>query len=262
MLFNVEDEKDGEERLIKALEYQVAGVVITSATLTSLLVERCLSYSTPIFLLNRLSDGKKVNFVSCDNVDGGARVAEYLIKTGHRKLAYVSGDTNSSTNRDRYLGFSDKAASAGIGDIFTIEGDFSYRSGYNAAESLLRSKRDFDAVFCASDSAAIGFMNYVNWMTDLHIPNDFSLIGFDGIALPNEDDYRLTTFRQPLRRMVEKTVELMLQKIQKYSPDPVSYLFSGEIIERGTVRDRNDMQLTSSLPGTALGPVSSESPQK
>jgi DNA-binding LacI/PurR family transcriptional regulator len=238
MLFNIEDVDDMDERLLKALEYQVAGIVITSATLSSPLVERCMSYSTPVFLFNRLSEGSKVNTVSCDNVDGGARVAEYLIDHGHRKLVYVSGESASSTNRDRKVGFFNRAAASGINDIFTIEGDFSYRSGLAAAENLIQSGRSFDAVFCGADPMAIGFMDWIHRNTELDIPRDFSLIGFDGITLPTESDYPLTTYRQPLRRMVDKTVQLMLQKIEHFTPDPVSYLFNGEIMERGTVRDR------------------------
>jgi DNA-binding LacI/PurR family transcriptional regulator len=239
MLINVEETQDGEERLLKTLEYQVAGLVITSATLTSPLVERCLSYSTPVFLFNRLSEGRRVNVVSCDNVAGGERVAEYLIGKGHRKLVYVSGEPESSTNRDREAGFTGQAKVAGIDQVLRVEGDFSYRSGYRAAERLISSGQQFDGVFCAADPMATGFMDYVNRKTDLDIPRDFSLVGFDGITLPNEEDYPLTTYRQPLRRMVEKTVQLLVQKIENFSPDPVSYLFNGEIVECGTVRDRN-----------------------
>jgi DNA-binding LacI/PurR family transcriptional regulator len=239
MLINVEDEKDGEERLLKALEYQVAGLVITSATLTSDLVERCLAYSTPVFLFNRLSEGKRVNSVCCDNVAGGERVAEYLIERGHRKLVYVSGESSSSTNRDRRAGFFSRAEALGAGDIFVVDGDFSYRSGWAAAEMLFSSGRSFDGVFCAADPIAMGFMDYVRQNTSYSIPRDFSVVGFDGITLPNENDYPLTTYRQPLRRMVEKTIQLMNEKIENYTPDPVSYLFNGEIVELGTVLARN-----------------------
>jgi DNA-binding LacI/PurR family transcriptional regulator len=216
----------------------VAGLIITSATLTSPFVERCLSYSTPVFQFNRLSEGKQVDSVCCDNVSGGERVAEYLIERGHRKLVYVTGEKSSSTNRDRQAGFHAQAKAMGIDTIITVEGDFSYRSGYRAAESLISGGRVFDGVFCAADSMAMGFMDYVQRKTSLNIPGDFSLIGFDGITLPNEDDFPLTTYRQPLRRMVEKTTQLMISKIENYSPDPISYIFNGEIVDFGTVLDR------------------------
>lgn len=239
MLFNVDAPEEGENRLFQALEYQVAGLVITSATLTSPFVERCLNYSTPVFLFNRVSEGHKVNSVSCDNFYGGEQVAEYLIKKGHKSLVYISGESGSSTNRDRQSGFIRRATELGIKSIRIVQGDFSYRSGYAAARELLTRDPDFDGIFCAADPMAKGFLDYVNKETNYSIPRDFSLVGFDGITLPNEDDYPLTTYHQPLKRMVEKTVQLMLQKIDNYSPDPVSYLFNGEILELGTVRDRS-----------------------
>ena len=239
MLFNIQDNQGSNSDYLKALEYQVDGIVITSATLDSPLVERFKDYSTPVFLFNRLSDGQQVNTVCCDNVAGGERVAEYLIEMGHKNLIYISGEKGSSTNRDRLLGFSQKAKELGISHIDIVEGDFSYTSGYLAAKKLIASGKPFDGVFCAADYMSLGFMDYIYFKTDLRIPQDFSLVGFDGAPIMNAELYPLTTYRQPLKRMVDKTVELMIQKIKRFTPDPISYLFNGDILERGTVLDRN-----------------------
>ncbi|MCF7945532.1 MAG: LacI family DNA-binding transcriptional regulator [Spirochaetia bacterium] len=239
MLFNIQQEGEIENDLLRALEYEVDGIIITSATLTSPLVKKFQNYDTPVFLFNRLSDGESVNSVCCDNVAGGEKIAEYLIQTGHRNMVYICGDRTTSTNRDRENGFLGKAAELGFQKLPVYEGDFSYKSGYEAAERLISSGESFDAVFCASDYMGIGFMDYINAETNLSIPDDFSLVGFDGIPLQNEKIYPLTTYKQPLKRMVEKTVQLMLKKIENFSSEPMSYLFNGEILERGTVKNRN-----------------------
>ncbi len=239
MLFNIQSEERVEADLIKALEYQVDGVVITSATLESNLVSQFQSFGTPAILFNRLNDGQSVNAVCCDNVAGGEVVAEYLIDKGHKELVYIAGEKGSSTNRDRKKGFYNRSKDLGIEDIFMVEGDyFNYDAGFNAAEKLLASKKSFDAVFCPSDDMAMGFMDYIYHKTELSIPDDFSLVGFDGITVPNEEVYPLTTYEQPMKRMIDRTIEFMIEKIENFTPDPVSYLFNGKILERGSVKDR------------------------
>lgn len=238
MLFNTQDDGRIEEDLVKALEYQVDGVVLTSATLDSSIVTQYKDFGVPVILFNRLNEGKAVNAVCCDNVAGGEAVARYLIERGHRNLVYIAGEEGSSTNRDRQNGFIRQSGEMGISDIRIIDGDFSYQSGYRAAEQLIAQCTSFDGVFCPSDSMAIGFMDYISMHTQLSIPEDFSLVGFDGAPIQNEELYPLTTYEQPLQRMVEKTVQFMIDTIENYTPEPVSYLFNGSILERGTVRDR------------------------
>ncbi len=239
MLFNIKDDENVEQDLIRAMEYQVDGLVITSASLDSDIVGQFHTYETPVILFNRLNEGQSVNAVCCDNVAGGEAVAEYLVSRGHKKLVYVAGEEDSSTNRDRKKGFFSYAKSAGLDDIIVVHGDFSYKSGLAAAGELIASGREFDGVFCPSDTMALGFMDYIHHKTDLSIPGDFSLVGFDGLPVPDEDIYPLTTYEQPLGRMVQRTVDFMIEKIENFSPDPVSYLFNGRILERGSVKDRN-----------------------
>jgi len=237
MVFNINGDSEVESNLKTALEYQVAGLIITSATISSPLVAGCLRFNTPVFLFNRVSDGMKVNTVCHDNLEGGKRIADYLFNRGHRRLVYVSGEKLSSTNRDRQEGFISRAKSLGIEDVTVVEGDFTYQSGFRAAERLIGDKVKMDGVLCASDYMAMGFYDYIRTRTSLSIPADISLIGFDGMSLFNEDMYPITTYQQPIERMVEKTVEQLIYKTTRFSPDPVHYVYSGELIERGSVRD-------------------------
>ncbi|MBL7005660.1 MAG: LacI family DNA-binding transcriptional regulator [Spirochaetia bacterium] len=239
MIFNLYDDLGVEKNLKTALEYQVAGLVITSATLSSPLVEGCLRYKTPVFLFNRISDGLNVNTVCCDNIDGGKTIANYLIDRGHKKLVYISGEEKSSTNRDRKKGFVEQSKSRGLSEVTVLPGNYKYEAGFAAAETLIKNNIEFDGVFCAADAMALGFIDYIKYKTKLRIPEDISIIGFDGIPLNNEIHYPLTTFKQPMERMVDKTIEGLLNKIENFTTDSVHYLFYGQIVVRGSVADRN-----------------------
>ena len=61
-----------------------------------------------------------------------------------------------------------------------------------------------DAIFCPADVMAMGAMDFYRYKTDLRIPRDISLMGFDGIPLENTITYPITTVKQPVNRMVEK----------------------------------------------------------
>jgi DNA-binding LacI/PurR family transcriptional regulator len=238
MLFNIHDQADIESNLIRALEYQVAGLVITSASLSSPLVERCSRFNTPLFLFNRVSRMLNVSSVCCDNRNGGEQIAEYLYTTGHRRPVYISGEGASSTNQDRQEGFFSGMKSRGIVDIPVIEGDFYYDSGYAAVRQLLDKKYPFDAVFCASDYMAMGFLDAVRTLTNLQVPRDFSLAGFDGIPIMNSNMYPISTYRQPLEAMVSGTVEALLGQIESGNSAPEHHLLRGEILERSSVISR------------------------
>jgi len=238
MIFNLKDDYQVERNLQTALEYQVAGLIITSATISSPLVEGCIKYKTPVFLFNRISEGINVNTVCCDNIDGGRAVADFLVDRGHRRFAYISGEAGSSTNRDRRRGFLEQLKQRGIEEVLEVAGDYSYESGFNAAEQVVSAR--CDGVFCAADAMAMGFIDYIKYRTELSVPEDISVVGFDGLPLQNDIHYSLTSFQQPLERMVDKTVEGLLDKIDTFSTDASHYLFFGHIVSRGSVADRRE----------------------
>lgn len=238
MVFNFDNERDVEKNLDKSLEYNVSGVIMTSASLTSPLVEGFQNLGTPLFLFNRISEGVNVNTLCCDNYDGGGQVAAYLMERGHKKPVYFSGKSGTSTNRDRQKGFVEGVKRCGIGDVPVFTGNFGYDSGFEAAKSLHLSGLEFDSIFCASDYMAMGAMDFFRYKTELTIPNDFSLIGFDGLALKNSLAYPISTLEQPVEKMVDKTVELMISKIKKPESETVHTLICGEIFSRGSVSVR------------------------
>jgi LacI family transcriptional regulator len=81
----------------------------------------------PVILFNRYSCDPNVNAVCSDNIQGARQVADLFIRTGHRRMAYVAGVTNSSTNNDREKGFFERLEEHGVRDCLREQGDFFYR---------------------------------------------------------------------------------------------------------------------------------------
>ena len=113
----------------------------------------------------------------------------------------------------RIDGFRSAMSSAGL----TIRpewirfGDFHTSGGYEHGLSLLADEGDRPtAIFAGSDLQALGVLEAVREL-DLKVPDDLSLVGYDDIPLAKWVSPRLTTIRQPLRRMAEEATKLVIQ---------------------------------------------------
>lgn len=232
-------EIDDAVRLL--LTYQPDLAIILATTLSSTARRECDEAGTPVIFFNRLSGDAYAFGVACDNLAGGAMVADFLIDRGHRRLAYLAARPDASTNVERRAGYLQRAAERGVDEPVCIKaGLFSYEAGYNAALAFGALTPRPDGVFCANDILAIGFMDGVRKELGLAIPEDVSIVGFDDIAMAAWPSHALTTIRQPVEEMLRSTVEMARKLATHASTEPfVHRVPPGGLIERQTTRDRN-----------------------
>lgn len=236
LLLNVADDTPLEKAIPAALQYQVDGLIVTSATLSSGLAEECARAGTPVVLFNRYSLESSVNAVCCDNVAGGRMVADALLSAGHTRLAYIAGEAGSSTNRDREQGFTQRLAERGGTLCARESGDYSYESGYQAALRLLGRELRPDALFCANDLMAMAALDAARSEFGLRVPETLSIIGFDDIAMAAWPKYDLSTIHQPVDRMVDATIEVLLQAIHQPQPERVVRFIAPTLTVRSSAR--------------------------
>lgn len=146
--------------------------------------------------------------VTSDNYRGGQMVAEHLVARGHRRIGYVTGLRNTSTHLERARGFLDALERHGMRPSCTAAGNFSYGQAREAVLPLLQAVPRPDALFCENDIMALAAMDVARG-AGLDVPGDLAIIGFDDIPLAGWEAYRLTTIRQPMRRMVAEALELI-----------------------------------------------------
>lgn len=240
LIFNIEQSDELDQALPAALQYQVDGLIITSATLSSHQAEECARAGTPVVLFNRYVSDGHTHLVSCDHYEGGRMVADALLDTGHQRLAFIAGDEESSTNRDREIGFLSRLKVRGY-DLALREsaGVYSYEKGYAAAERLLDTASPPDAVFCADDVIAMATMDLARYKLNLRIPEDLSVIGFDDIPSAAQPNYELTTIRQPFNRLVDSTLDVLIEAINTPGASVIEKKVSPSITWRNSVR-KND----------------------
>jgi DNA-binding LacI/PurR family transcriptional regulator len=221
------------------LSYQPDVVIVLAATLSSEAAEACGQVGTPVLFFNRRPFNVDAFGVTCDNVGGGLLVADHLIKLGHRRLAFVAGRPDASTNVDRWEGFRRGCVDHGLEEPVRVEaGAFAYERGYEAASRLLGSGSVRpDGVFCANDILAIGFMDAARREFGLDIPGDLSVVGFDDIAMARWPSHALTTVRQPVGKMIDVTMQLIEMLFDSAQLKPRIERIPGELVERASTRE-------------------------
>lgn len=236
LLFTTAPGQEVDDILPHVLQYRVDGLIITSSLVSSEMVEECAQSGTPVVLFNRYALGTQTSAICCDNVEGGRAIANLLLDAGHQRLAYIAGLENTSTNIDREKGFSDRLNERGYTQLLREKGQYNYKSGFEAAKRLLKNTNPPDAIFCANDIMALGALDAARFEVGLKVPEDVSIIGFDDIPSASWDAYALTTIRQPVDKMVDATLDLLLQRIESPDAEPTLKLISGQLIKRQSVR--------------------------
>ncbi len=240
MLASAQQPDGIDEAVDLLLTYQPDLMIVLATNLKSHARERCEAAGSPVIFFNRLSADGLGFGISCDNIEGGRRAANYLADLGHHDLLYVSAFPDASTNIERRQGFCEQAERRGLPRPQVIEaGEFTYGAGYAAGLSLKNLPVRPDGVLCANDIVAIGFIEGVQEGIGLRVPEDISVIGYDDIAMAAWPSHRLTTIAQPLDEMMAATAELARELATSADVEQRTlHLTPGPLVERGTVASR------------------------
>ncbi len=147
-----------------------------------------------------------------DERAGGRAIGEYLAHLGHRRIGFVKGPGDHLAAASRYDGFVDALRDAGINEPpWIVTGDFTFKSGVEAAERLLGEGKKVTALACANDDMAAGAMLALH-RAGLDIPSDISVTGFDDTPMSEIVWPPLTTVRQPIKEIAERAVRILIEQ--------------------------------------------------
>ncbi len=217
------------------LDYQVDGIITASVAMSNDLTSRCAAAGIPVVMFNRGQDDLRLSEVTSDNVAGGRRVAEFLLAGGHRRIAHVMGWQGSSTGRDRAKGFAQAMEAAGVAPVAMIDGMYARETAAEVARGLFSGAEGPDAIFVGNDHMAFAVMDTLRFELGLSVPGDVSIVGYDDVPLAAWPAYDLTTIRQPVRRMVEATVDALIAQIEG-DGEPRKLKIDGPLIIRRSAK--------------------------
>ncbi|MCP5261569.1 MAG: LacI family DNA-binding transcriptional regulator [Rhodoferax sp.] len=216
VLLFITDTRQTDAVLAEILQYQVDGMVMASTSMSSALALRCEEAGIPVVLFNRVSAGSEnTSSVTTDNYQGGLLVGQYLARTGHRRVAYIAGLEDTSTNQQRERGLRDGLAESGQKMFARAVGNYDFEDAKAAARSLfaVKAAQRPDAVFVANDHMAIAVMDTLRIELGLRIPQDVSVVGFDDVKQASWGSYQLSSVVQDADAMIEATAGLLMEEM-------------------------------------------------
>lgn len=176
--------------------------------------------------------------VRIDDFAAAAEMTRHLLGLGHRRIGFIKGASNQTASAERLLGFETEMRAADPSAEALIEpGEFTYRSGLEAAERLLASRRPPTAVFASNDDMAAGALTAAH-RRGLDVPGDLTLVGFDDTAIATAVWPELTTIRQPVAEMAEAAVRILSEDIRgrdrANADGPADRLVLHKLVVRGS----------------------------
>ncbi|WP_426127806.1 LacI family DNA-binding transcriptional regulator [Pararhizobium sp. PWRC1-1] len=226
------------------LDYQVDGIVLASANMSSELAGRCHASGVPIVLFNRLQDDIRLSAVTSDNRGGGRALADLLVSLGHTRCGYIAGFEEASTQRDREGGFLEGLQASGLALFAREVGNFRYEEAQAAARRMFSGPDRPDAVFVCNDHMAFAVMDVLRFELGLRIPDDVSVVGFDDVPPARWPAYNLTTIRQNVDDMVVETVASLMQSIKEGDGTARRVVLDCALVQRGSTAQRTQEKAT------------------
>ncbi len=246
LLVNLSSETDPEHSVQMLKQYSVDGVIVASSTLPPEFSMAFRNKQMPVVnTFGRYSSSPEVHVVGIDNAEAGRMAARELVARGYASVAFLGGPENATSTQDRLKGFKEE-----IDKHPRITFSSSYAAAYSfdaGRAEILRLSRQVastgqplaEAYFCGDDVLSIGVLSALQ-ESGLHVPNDVGILGLNDMEMSRWENINLTTIHQPIKQIINSSVELMAAMLDEPDRYPEARLFPCRVVERGTLRSRLD----------------------
>ncbi|MDD3205297.1 MAG: LacI family DNA-binding transcriptional regulator [Lachnospiraceae bacterium] len=212
------------------------GVVIACVDFYDPEVVELIESKLPVVTIDHLFNNRIA--IMSDNVKGMRDLVQYVYDQGHRKIAYIHG-ADSAVTKSRLASFYKTTEELGLTIPEEYMKEVAYRDTVQAGiktEELLALKNPPTCILYADDFSALGGMNVIK-LKELHIPEDVSIAGYDGINIANLLEPKLTTIKQDTKTMGKTAAEKLISLIEKPKSTIVQPItIEGTLVEGKSVR--------------------------
>ncbi|SCZ53455.1 transcriptional regulator, LacI family [Arthrobacter sp. UNCCL28] len=205
-----------EERAQRMVDEGRSGMIVVTSAFGTAHLEAFQRRQIPIVVIDPLNPPPADLFsVGASNWAGGKVAATHLLELGHRRIAYIGGPATAECSQARLHGYMAALMAEGI----TVEheyvsaGQFRPENGAAAFKALVALEDPPTAVFAGSDSIAMGVLAEAR-RQGIRIPEDMSLVGFDGTYQAEESTPPLTSVSQPLQEIGRSALNFILRQMQ------------------------------------------------
>ncbi len=233
-LCNTEGEQTQEEQILNMLKrHQADGAILLATEQHSLWLA---PYAEQFALVqcSEFDPDLPIARVSIDNYAAARDVMDYLLKLNHTRIGIISSVNKYVSTALRMKGYRDALIQAGIAvkeeyaRYATI--DYTFKSGFDAARSLLSQEKRPTALFCISDMLALGAIASAREM-GFRVPEDVTVVGFDDVEHTTMFHPHVTTMAQPCFELGEKAMEMLLCQLNR-TPTPHEVILPHKLMIR------------------------------
>ncbi len=235
-----EDEDEVEQAILLCRERKPLGLLFLGGN-PEYFEQKFEGVDVPCVLVTNRAD--KMNFanlssVATDDIAAAKCAVDALFDAGHKKIGILGGNLeNSHTSRQRFRGCLESFSEHDV--VFDVEHcyekvRFSFDSAYRGMQRLVEKYPDVTAVFAMSDVMAIGAIRALRDKGYL-VPEDISVIGFDGTTLAEYYNPKLATVKQQYKILATKSIEILIGQIE-LKMDAIHELVPFELVSGESIR--------------------------
>ena len=228
-------EKQGSYLEILAAE-RVLGVIISPTDPAGPEIAELLDLGTPVVAFDRMVDDDRADSVIADNVDGTRQATRHLIAAGHTEIGFIGGGLGIETGTERLEGYQAAMRDAGLQPL-VVSGGFRIEGGHAAAIEVLGRTPPPTALVVANNLMTAGALRAIRGL-GVRVPDDVALVAIDDPFWAELVDPPLTTLAQPVRRMANAAMSLLLQRIEGHRERPMKMVFDFELRVRASCGTR------------------------
>jgi LacI family transcriptional regulator len=220
------------------LERSVDGIIV-AGKVPQEFFDKIKPYNRPMVIVDYYISDNHHSSILIDNIGGAISATQYLVSLGHKTIAFLGGDLDHPSIRDRYHGYKicleQNIISFDKNLVVVAETSTSREAGYHAAQTLHKRGIKYSAVFACNDAMAIGAMNFYKEQ-NIRIPDEISILGFDNIERDLYQEPTLSTMSVPKIDMGQDALQLIVQKIDKKINGYKKILIPVELIIRNSTK--------------------------
>ncbi len=221
------------------MKKQVDGIIIATEPKDLNAFQTLQSRDIPFLMFSIDHLALSSHVVTTDDIRGGYLAGRYLLDKGHRRLAIIA-ELNRPSGRLRLEGFRRALSDHGIelDQRFIINSISKIEDAKIASQKILHLPERPTAVFATTDLIAVVFMNEAR-KTNVSVPEDISVIGFDNTIHAEIADPGLTTIAQPIDELARYAIYKLLESIENPQIPSHRIMLTPSLIERESVKDLN-----------------------
>ena len=219
---------------VRTMRGRVDGLLVMAPDAQHAHLLDALSPAIPAVLLNSGDEVSGFESVGIDNEGAARAMTQFLIASGYRRIAFISGPRNNRDSTARQAGFvAALTASTGERQPLIITGDFSEASGAEAARLIIAGRMPVDAIFCANDMMAVGCCTVLA-DAGIEVGSDIGVAGFDDIPIAHYTAPSLTTMNARIAELGAVATEKLIRLIGDPGSPREATILAPQLIARAS----------------------------